>query len=96
MDKNEHPTVQIDFGRSVFVIQDLIARLEDRGLEDLFLFLFGFATQLLVRCFPAPFPHGQDLSFYGYFLGHVLDEQPPPVVFPLASDGSISAQSCNG
>jgi len=43
-DENEFLTVQIDFARSVFLVEDLIARFEDRGLEDLFLFTFGFTA----------------------------------------------------
>ena len=41
-DENEFLTAQIDRGRSVFLVEDLIARFEDRGIEDLFLFPFGF------------------------------------------------------
>src|SRR5437879_13729728 len=43
-DENEFLTVQIDWGRSVFLVEDLIARFEDRRLEDLFLFPFGFTS----------------------------------------------------
>src|SRR2546426_8107963 len=74
-DENEFLTVQIDWGRSVFLVEDLIARFEDRGIEDLFLFPFGFTSPLLFRCFPAPLPHGQDLSFYWFLLGRVGDER---------------------
>src|SRR2546421_7183443 len=80
-DENEFLTVQIDWGRSVFLVEDLITRFEDRGIEDLFLFPFGFTSPLLFRCFPAPLPHGQDLSFYRFLLGRVGDEYPPGGLF---------------
>src|SRR5881628_599458 len=80
-DENEFLTVQFDWGRSVFLVEDLIARFEDRRLEDLFLFPFGFTSPLLFRCFPAPLPHGQDLSFYRFLLGRVGDEYPPGGLF---------------
>src|SRR2546428_5257979 len=80
-DENEFLTAQIDRGRSVFLVEDLIARFEDRGIEDLFLFPFGFTSPLLFRCFPAPLPHGQDLSFYWFLLGRVGDDHPPDGLF---------------
>src|SRR6266496_1200033 len=80
-DENELLTVQIDWGRAVFLVEDLIARFEDRGIEDLFLFPFGFTSPLLFRCFPASLPHGQDLSFYRFLLGRVGDEHPPGGLF---------------
>ena len=81
-DENELLTVQIDFCRSIFLVEDLIARFEDRGLEDLFLFPFGFTSPLLFRCLPAPLSHGQDPSFYRFLLSRVGDDQPPPRFFP--------------
>src|SRR5438094_957084 len=45
------------------------------------LFPFGFTPPLLFRCFQAPLPHGQDLSFYRFLLGRVGDEQPPGGLF---------------
>src|SRR5207302_4618615 len=80
-DENEFLTVLIDWGRSVFLVEDPIARFEDRGIEDLFLFPFGFTSPLLFRCFPASLPHGQDLSFYRFLLGRVGDEHPPGSLF---------------
>src|SRR3990172_1319570 len=81
-DENEFLTIQIYFCRSIFLVEDLIARFENRGLEDLFLFPFGFTSPLLFRSLPAPLPHGQDPSFYRFLLSRVGDDQPPRGFFP--------------